>query len=150
MRKFLCFILLLVLSGCTSWNIAFDPVSLRNRTTDDAEVVVIRDLTRFSGTAGTTLDRWVVGLDGHHYGELRPGQYTIFAVPTDEAHNLEVKRWDVWWHVASAPVIFEPGRRYYFLVGVSDLFSSGLLAISEEQGRAWMAKSRYVQVNKPM
>ena len=147
MRNLLCFILLVMLTGC---NIAFDPVSLRNRTPDDAEVVVIRDLTCFSGQAGTAMDRWVVGLDGRNYGELLPGQYTLFSVPTDAAHSLEVKHWDVWWHEESVPVLFEPGNRYYYLVGVSDPFSTAISAISEEQARAWMAKSRYVQVNKPM
>jgi len=150
MRRLLCFVLLVLLSsGCSSRNLAYDPVPIKNRAPDAAEVVVIRDLTRFAGQEDTAMDRWVVGLDGRNYGELRPGQYTIFPVPTEQAYSLEVKRWDVWWHVASLPVIFEPGKRYYYLAGVSDLFSAGLSPLSEEEARAWLAKSRYVPVNNP-
>jgi len=138
--------MLVVLAGCSSRNLAFDPVSLRNSNSDTAEVVVIREPTRFMGQKGKASDRWIVGVDGRNIGELLPGQYTFFTVPTGDTHEMAIKRWDVWWHEASLPVVLEPGKRYYYVVGVFDLFSSGISATSAEQGRAWMAKSRYVPV----
>jgi len=147
---FILLSLLAVMAGCSSRNLAFDPVSLRNPKSESAEVVVIREPTRFMGQKGSASDRWVVGVDGRNIGELLPGQYTFFSVPTNDPHAMEIKRWDMWWHKASLPVILEPGKRYYYVVGVFDLFSSGISATSEEQGKAWMAKSRYVPVKNAL
>lgn len=149
MRKMLFFILLFGLAGCSSWNVAYAPVPLHTADKDAAEVVVIRDMTYFSGTIGKMDNTWVVDVDDHAYAGLRPGQYTMFAVSTDKAHKVGVKRHDVWWQDTSVPVILEPGQQYYYLARVADPTSVGFNEISPEEGRAWVAKSHYVQVANP-
>lgn len=149
MRRMLCFMLLFVLAGCSSKNVAFDPVPLNTKAPEVAEVVVIRDLTYFYGQDDTNKGGWVVALDDRNYSRLLPGQYTIFPVPTGEPHSISVKRWDVWWHKEQIQALLEPGKRYYYLTGVGDLYSTGLHQVEEEEGRAWMVKSNYVQVTRP-
>ncbi|MEJ2689783.1 MAG: hypothetical protein P8130_07510 [Deltaproteobacteria bacterium] len=149
MRKMLCFMVLFLLGGCSSWNVAYAPVPTNSTDQDTAEVVVIRDMTCFAGQAGKMDDNWLVAVDGHSYVGLRAGQYTMFAVSTDKAHEVGVKRHDVWWHDTKIPVILEPGNRYFYLAGVADLYSAGIKQITEEEGKAWMAKNRYIQVANP-
>ena len=149
MRKMLCLMLLLGLSGCSSWNVAYAPVPLHTADLDTAEVVVIRDMTYFAGTIGKMDDNWVVAVDDHAYAGLRPGQYTMFSVSADKAHEIGIKRHDVWWQDTKVPTILEPGKRYYYLARVADMTSVGFDAITPEEGQAWVGKSRYVQVANP-
>lgn len=150
MHRMLCFMLLFVLTGCSGWNVVYAPVPLNTSNQETAEVVVIRDMTYFSGQLGKSQDNWVIAVDNRNYAGLRPGQYTMFPVSVDKSHHLAVKHYDIWWHDSKIQVILEPGQRYYYLVGVTeDHLSAGIKQISAEEGQAWVAKSHYVQVANP-
>lgn len=149
MRRIFCFMLLLLLSGCSTRNIVYDPVALHSGDPETAEVVVIRDATYFPGQIDSTQDHWVVAMDGRNYAGLGIGQYTLFQASAGVAHELAVKRQDIWWHEEKVPVLFEPGKRYYYLTGVKDHTVVGVTRITEEEGQAWMSRSRYVQVRNP-
>lgn len=150
MRRMLCFVLLFVLAGCSGWKVAYAPVSLNTPDQNTAQVVVIRNMTYFAGQVGRMKKIWVVAVDDHNYASLRPGQYTMFPVSVNKGHEIGVKRYDLWWHDTKIPVALEPGQRYYFLARVdTDQNTVGIKQINAEEGKAWMAKSRYVQVANP-
>ncbi len=149
MRTMFSLLMLFVLAGCSSWNISYAPVPLNTSDQEAAEVVVIRDATYFAGEIGKRDNDWVVAVDDQPYAVLGTGQYTMFPVSVGKAHDVGIKRHDVWWHDSKVAVNLEPGRRYFYLAGVADLYSAGIKEISAEEGQAWMAKSRYVQVANP-
>ena len=149
MRKMFWFMLLVLLAGCSTSTIVYDPVALSSGDPETAEMVVIRDATYFPGQLDSTQDHWVVAVDGRNYAGLGFGQYTKFQASAGEAHELAVKRQDIWWHKEILPVLLEPGKKYYYLTGVKDHTMVGITQISEEEGQAWMARSSYVQVSNP-